>query len=98
MSYPRTKISQADVFIGIAALDIVINRIAPNPAFDYELGRSILVELQGYVERPSARIGRRKARCVLQAIRLSLRAVGNPEMSMQARPIIDRLEGFVNHA
>lgn len=100
MPSERMQFEAVDVLIGLAALDIVVNKLERHRAFNYELGEKLLSRLVKSAKFNSTmkRVNRREARCTLQAIRLSLRHVGNAEMSDQARPIIDKLERFANHA
>lgn len=94
---PRLKLFQVDILISIAALDIVINRLPANNIFNYEMARKLLIRCQANAKTPFMRISPPKGALILQAIRLSLRAINDPRMNDEARSFIDKLERFVHH-
>lgn len=93
---PRLKFVQSDILIGIAALDIVVNLAPKNPAFNYTIGEKLMHKLRREATKPHTRLNILHSRTVLQAVRLALSFVGTSEMITQARPILDKLERYVN--
>lgn len=93
---PRLKFLQVDIMVGIAALDIVINKAPRTTAYNYSIGTWLLRKLKERVTKSFIRLSKVEARNVMQAIRLALNAVGNRQMEAEARSTLERLERFCN--
>lgn len=94
---PRFKLHTAESMIAIAALDIAQRQEVP--AFNKVMAQKIIDKIVPRVKSEKwTRIGAYELGIVLQAVRVSIAAVRDPEMTKQAKDFINNMEVFLYHS